>query len=781
MIPVLSQLLSDNESLLEYERLEGSIAGVSMESICRRLIAKERLLSPQKSDMYYEGLYSMYLSNYRSFSELIWKLPYDLSNYYFTRIGHQLYVKAERFDQWMNLITQIPPLMIVAASFLDEFYMNMLQHPKDFYDFVNRSLSPFKYTAQLRPYIPDLNFLVKEGCGLHDLHIHLNGSTETDVMWDYMLKHVQESVKEYHEVFSREAVRKLSEQIIEDFTPDTLLKRLKDANELKKRMIQRIAARGLQKSAETCSNFALPNLWGELSNTSSWGELIEELLFYLFVLSQIRSEKDDLLAKWFHHYLLIKGLVHRFAVMQRTQSSFPQFQILTDNPFRNGVEKWYERRFLQLSSCGQSEYLSMIEGRFSPKGSMEDNLHLVTHILHGFQRAQKKCEMLKNAELSLVAHFIKKPEKKSDKKFFIRHRLLRKDLQKRAFALNKFKLNNEKGKYIVGIDAAANEMDTGPEVFAPVFRYLRKNGIKHCTFHVGEDFRHLVSGLRGIWEAITFLELQPGDRLGHCTALGISPELWEERIGDSCFVTQGEWLDDLVFVWDLMREYNLLDLHNLSLRLESNIEELSYKIYGESYPPFLLSKVWKLRKYDPLQYLEQESGEGFLWSAEENETEKHKIRKAFEQKQIKEVLMRYHASTEYPIQSRQAYDKFIQIKTCDLFSSKELESIQNIILSKMTKERIAIEALPSSNLRISYYNQLEEYHLKRWLHQSSADILLPAVVLGTDDPGIFMTNIYNEYARVYLHLEECGFSTMDRMNILANLQRCSHIYKFHRT
>lgn len=56
MIPVLSQLLSDNESLLEYERLEGSIAGVSMESICRRLIAKERLLSPQKSDMYYEGL-----------------------------------------------------------------------------------------------------------------------------------------------------------------------------------------------------------------------------------------------------------------------------------------------------------------------------------------------------------------------------------------------------------------------------------------------------------------------------------------------------------------------------------------------------------------------------------------------------------------------------------------------------------------------------------------------------------------------------------------------------
>ncbi|WP_294531680.1 hypothetical protein [uncultured Bacteroides sp.] len=779
MIPVLSQLLSDNESLLEYERLGSSPGCVKLDSICRRLIAKERLLNPQKPDMYYEGLYSMYLSNYNSFGELIWKLPYDLGGYYFTKIGNQMYVKAERFDQWMNLIAQIPPLMVIAASFLDDFYIGMLRNPKEFFDFVNRRLLPFRYTAQLRPYIPDLDYIVKEECGLHDLHIHLNGTTETDVIWDYMLKHVHETVTEYQKVFDNSAVRKLSEQIIEDFTPETLLNRLRDANDLRDKMLQRIAMRILPGIPGNCPDIALCNLWGETKNAAPWGELIDELILYLLVLSQIRNEQDDFLAKWFHHYLLIKGLIHRFVVMQSTQSSFPQFQIMTENPFRNGVEKWYERRFLQLSSCGPIGYVSMIEGRFSPKGSMLDNIHIVTNILNGFWKAQQECEKLKDTNLSLVAHFIKKPEKQSDKKFFIRHRLLRKDLQKRAFALNKFKQNHKLGKYIVGIDAAANEMDAGPEVFAPIFRYLRRNGIHHCTFHAGEDFRHLVSGLRIIWEAITFLDLQPGDRLGHCTALGISPKLWRERVGEYCFVKQGEWLDNLVFVWNLMREHNLLLSHSLDSRLESGIGELSYKIYGKNYPPFLLCKAWKLRKYDPLQYLDVDVC-GLMGNINEYDSDRNEIKQEFAQQDIADLMICYHASTMFSNKSREAYDKLVQIKTCDLFTIDDLLALQHIILSKMTKERIAIEALPTSNLRISYYNQLGEYHLKRWLQTNSKDTLLPAVVLGTDDPGIFMTNIYNEYARVYLHLEECGFSTMERLNILSNLQKCSQIYKFYR-
>ena len=83
--------------------------------------------------------------------------------------------------------------------------------------------------------------------------------------------------------------------------------------------------------------------------------------------------------------------------------------------------------------------------------------------------------------------------------------------------------NSPFAKYIVGIDAAASEFDAPPEVFAPAFRYLKRNGFKHFTYHAGEDFYHLLGGLRCIYEAVDFLNLSYGDRIGHATAAGISP------------------------------------------------------------------------------------------------------------------------------------------------------------------------------------------------------------------------------------------------------------------
>lgn len=51
----------------------------------------------------------------------------------------------------------------------------------------------------------------------------------------------------------------------------------------------------------------------------------------------------------------------------------------------------------------------------------------------------------------------------------------------------------------------------------------------------GEDFKHIISGIRSIYEAITFLEMGHGDRLGHCTAIGINPALWLKRTGEKVY------------------------------------------------------------------------------------------------------------------------------------------------------------------------------------------------------------------------------------------------------
>ena len=114
MRPILSQLLCDNESLLEYERTDGII---DFHRVRNRLIATERTQYPQRSDSYYEGLGMVMTEKYHSLSELLWLLPYDLSKDYLYMVNHKVYVKAERFNGWMDMLCQLPPLFLVAGFY----------------------------------------------------------------------------------------------------------------------------------------------------------------------------------------------------------------------------------------------------------------------------------------------------------------------------------------------------------------------------------------------------------------------------------------------------------------------------------------------------------------------------------------------------------------------------------------------------------------------------------------------------------------------------------------
>lgn len=66
----------------------------------------------------------------------------------------------------------------------------------------------------------------------------------------------------------------------------------------------------------------------------------------------------------------------------------------------------------------------------------------------------------------------------------------------------------------------------------------------------------------------------------------------------------------------------------------------------------------------------------------------------------------------------------------------------------MLPKHIALEVLPTSNVRISYYRRYSEHHIHRWLKPDAAS--RPSVVIGSDDLGIFSTNIFNEYAHVFI-------------------------------
>lgn len=791
MIPILSQLFCDNDSLFEYERNWGTDAIVNIANVKRRLVALERQNAPLKHDTYYEGIAKNVLDPYNDMSDIMEGIPYKLAKDCLTSVNDEVYVKAEAFAEWTELIRQFPPLLMIAAFFMDCFTASMLTDRKRIIEFVNNNLSRFRHTTLLAPYIPAFEFLMDKENGLNDLHIHLNGTTETDVLWNQILYNPLPYVKNFQNVFECNAtVRKQSEQIISDFTPEMLYKRLTMAGELRGKMIAQIGiSNGIitdDKIITEKRRFSFPiklrNLWGDWDEGNEFNSLIDELLFCLCVMSEMRLYHDTRIANMFHHYMLIKGLVHRFVVMQRLQVGFPQFQLLTENSFRWKAEEYYGKRFMQLVGCNSSSRLSLIEGRFSPRNTSMDNHRLINKIIRGFEEAKKESSALHNTQICLIAHFIKRPETKSEKQLAIRYRLLRKDLKRKAVALALYLKKTSNNNYVVGIDAAASEFDAGPEVFAQTYRFMRSFGMKHFTFHAGEDFSHLISGLRTIIEAVRFLDLRSGDRLGHCTAVGISPQLWTQRIGAACYMPQGEWLDDLVFVWMLIRESKHERLQHLVLPLESVISEFSYKIYGEDIPPYLLTEAWEYRRYDPFFILESEETYCDIWYSNYNEDDFRDIKKKFcgKDKKLLKIMIAYHEPADSIAgNGRSNYEKVIRVEIDELFDIQSLEILQQLVLSELTRKEIVVEALPTSNMCISYYQHLNEYHLKRWLELDDNG-LLPPVVLGSDDPGIFMTNIYNEYALAYTHLDQCNCSAARKMEKLMVLHKNSNIYKFNK-
>ena len=767
MIPFLSRILVDYESLREYEETSLENPRVTTDQVLRRLIALERNENPKRSDSFYDGYSQMVYNDEpcQTMADLMAGLPSYWADCFLIRRQNFTYVNAEHFETWISLIGSIPPLWLLAAQRLDEFDIDKLKTTTDTLRMVERmNLIQFQYSAQPVPYIPDLHYFVESGGGLDDLHIHLNGSTETDVIWMYMIRHPFRVAMEFAKTYrNKESVKKLSEQVMPGITPSKLLTRLSDAYQMRD-IMWRVACNvaGINKPR-------LPR--GTTSLT--W-----ELLFYLLVMKVIERDSHQLLAGMLHHYLLIKGMVHKFLVMQQSQVGFSQFQMITANSLRDDVERKFENRFKQLAGCAGIPILRVIEGRFSPRSSSLENRLYVSQIIDGFDKAKASFpQLLEHTNLKLIAHFIKK----SDKRKGIRHQSLRTELKRKACALYSFvnRSNDRIGHSVCGVDAAASEFDARPEVFAAAFKYLREKGFQHFTFHAGEDFHHLLSGLRTIYEAVEFLDLRSGDRLGHCTAVGIMPRLWRKRVGKYCYIPTGEWLDDLVFVWEMIGESKNESLQSIVLKLESEISTLSMKVYGSCRHP---SEIWDsmlLRKYCPIPELNEykvfalgtPAARRMRLIMEVQDRLGYELWLAYNQ--VDKQLMPLRHSSE-----REQYDKIMKVPTDYLFSDSNYEELQKIILHGIAGRNIVIEVLPTSNMRISYYEKLREYHLKRWLNMEGEDCLTPSVVLGTDDPGIFMTNIFNEYATVYQHLGENNYSPMKRIEVITNLQKFSEIYRF---
>jgi len=759
-------LLSDFKSLDIY--LTGEY--VSFEKIKSNLFLLHRDANKKIPDHYYKSKLELDFKEIKSLSSLLFFSFQNLSELYLDirQENQTLLVKGTKFSEWQNIIAVMPPLLVQTSGLYKKYKKDF----SDYQSYYDKYIIPnFLYTAIPKPNYSEM-FSIPDYNGFSELHLHFNGSVETDNVWQDFLRSPDKVYKDLTKGFININVEEHFEQESHLIKPLKFYNLLKAAIKIRSILYDLIFQPNSRLSATVLNSSDTQLLSGIIFNNNYSGELgsskhsflhllsnpqidISELsleaLMYTCIFDYLNenNKHKEIVAALFHIYILIKGLSNKMLVQQESQYGFDQFQKHTFNNLRDLNEKTYHQRFYQMSGNSKDNF-SFLEGRYAPKGTKLENLFLLNLIEKGWKQFKlgSKEEFPK---LCVIAHFIKK--KDDNKCNWIRHRNLRIEIYKKSQVLHFLRKDTKYDNLLVGFDAAANELHTPPEVFAPVFRKLKResNEKTQFTYHAGEDFYHPLSGIRAIYEAVEFIDFGQNNRIGHATALGIDWNLWCQELNNCIHIKQGEWLDNLIFVYFLIKNKGLKSLSQLIPILEGKITRLILKVYAYAIPISTYIESWEYRKYCPI-LLSYDSFENARLSPVFDLTEWDEIDSIRDKTEIINALFAYHS-----IECRKKYDDIIPIVSDEIIKEKQFEQIQLHVLEILAKKKVIIETLPTSNVRISHYKDHSQHHVFRWLKWKEEGKSIPEIVVGADDTGIFSTNIFNEYAHIYGQLTQNNF------------------------
>lgn len=310
-------------------------------------------------------------------------------------------------------------------------------------------------------------------------------------------------------------------------------------------------------------------------------------------------------------------------------------------------------------------------------------------------------------------------------------------------------------QYIVGLDAASLENSTPVWVFKEAFDKARDgscekigygNEIKdkgrqslRFTFHAGEDFRHLLSGLRRIDEVMTFLRFHAGDRIGHGTVLGIDAEEWK-RLNPFIVIPQEEALQNYIWAYYMLSKNDIDFQSTVMAYIERRVEDLTKKIYGgtqgitmftliEGYKKmFLLSTVEHLKScinsndINFCNYVQNEKYGDIVWNSEKIVLANH----------CKKFLVEMERPIHYEITEQ------------DIIITKTL---QQILKRKLSVKGIVVEVNPTSNISIGEVDKITDNQIYRLNSVDNTENVM--VCVNSDDPTVFNTNVSNELAYIY--------------------------------
>lgn len=740
-----------------------------------------------------------------------------------------LRVKLQMFGIWQqSILSRVSGLPFQSAAYVwpqNDNYLEQLTLPDKFTD-----ISPNnRLNSLLLPFDPLIEeYFNREG--LHETHLHLNGSTHAELCWLRAIKEPEKETNDFRNKYqdtqsNTSRLRELARAVHPEFSISLFRKKLHVASQIRKYLIAAAfdclsVNDNLPKNCEDLFFQALSSHEPVVLNNGTDyykfllhdnDNVVTERYWIFLLLKKLDSIPSVALTNMFHCYLILQNLYYKLLVQNEEQYGFDQFQKITWTDLREPIEKDYFNRFQNMhGSLPNQSRVVYLEGRFAPKDFEAKNVTILYNILSGYWRYLYKTNPPSNLtlllgdfekniidptilsgrflKLALVAHFVKLPETKFDLPY--RHYTLRTKLTNQVNTLRStFEHYPSLKLWLRGIDAAANELDAPPEVFAPVYRMCRHYGITHRSYHAGEDFHHILSGIRAMFDALELLGLCEGDRIGHGTAMGISPDLWLKRMPRGVYIRKDDWLLDLLSTWRLLK---MIGETGLAYKLEAELTELGSELFGLQINSTTLERVMKLRELN-IEFLAKRFS-SISENAKKNESEKlvefvtplSDIEMA-EAKKVDEaikvnlndcsLLWKWLSDTEIRSRGRQ-----LTLVDTEYLSVRDYIKIQQALMIVVKERRVLIETLPSSNVRISQYESFDEHHVFRWMglpgyaQPGDPEIM---VTLGSDDPGIFAGDLAGEFYQLYAVLQGLGLSDKKALNYISELNERGREYRFH--
>lgn len=538
-------------------------------------------------------------------------------------------------------------------------------------------------------------------------------------------------------------------------------------------------------------------------------------LYQMFQAIYRQDKQVDRYINWFYAYIVIKSNIRNELVQANSNVGFDNFEKYQDRK-EHFIESdsIYEKVYLRMAvrDTIYNQHIKSLEARIMPKNTMQEDIASIQKIdrcITDELEEESKEELLE--KFFYVFHFPKSSEHiKADDPLIdeCRHFRKRRDVEKQAREIAKLRENGaDEAVRIRGIDACAPEIWCRPEVFAQAFRYLKSHTISEdaqnyarkrsqsllATYHVGEDFLDIIDGLRAIDEAIHFLNLRCGDRIGHGLALGVDIKEWYEGKSYRIMLNKMCYMDNLVWLYGKLRRYHITNCDHVKAYIEKRFSEYFNEIYENNMVKGKMLEIirnakeyfdihksrngynydnldfgineyydaWKLRGDNPELYRE-----GFfkLQGQVLDEWDVYAVNREFpqiyQQRYNPEAAMLYHMY-HYNRNVKLAGEQMVEVKI-DHDMIEAIGKVRSMMQREICRIGIGIETNPSSNYLIGTFRRYDKHPITSWynqgltLDQSELERCPQLQVsINTDDQGVFSTYIENEYAYIALALEKC--------------------------